>query len=199
MLPRKTGSQIAKPKGRKNEHCVQTCHTTHPWESPKKLIQNPLSYQDPLSVLPLPKPPLLLLALLTNRRALRPPSLLRPRLLPPLNVPPTRAATALAQRNQPSQDSARSSDPHESEHLRSDVALNVELLDGGDGVLHDDEEHGRDDGRNGGEEGGQEGQDGDEQGQPARVDREQDHGDHDEGEAGAGEEEAEHPVGDDFD
>ena len=79
------------------------------------------------------------------------------------------------------------------------MALDVELLDGGDGVLHDDEEHGRDDGRDGGEEGGQEGQDGDEQGQPARVDREQDHGDHDEGEAGAGEEEAEHPVGDDFD
>ena len=79
------------------------------------------------------------------------------------------------------------------------MAFDVELLDGGDGVLHDDEEYGRDDGRDGGEEGGQEGQDGDEQGQPARVDREQDHGDHDEGEAGAGEEEAEHPVGDDFD
>jgi hypothetical protein len=152
----------------------------------------------PTSVLPLPKPTLLL-ALLIDRRAFRSPSLLRPRLLPLLNIPPTRAATALAQSNQPSQDRRRSGDPHESEHLLSDAAFDVELLDGRDGVLHDNEEDGSDDGGDGGEEGGQEGQDGDEEGQPAGVDCEEDHGDHDEGEAGAGEEEAEHPVGDYFD
>jgi hypothetical protein len=169
-------------------------------EEEKLKSSRPSSHQYPLSVLALPKPTLLLLlALLTDRRALRPPSLLRPRLLPLLDVPPTRTATALAQCDQPSQDRARGGDPHESEHLGADAALDVELLDGGDGVLHDYEEDGGDDCGDGGEEGGQEGQDGDEERQPARVDCEEDHGDHEEGEAGAGEEEAEHPVGDDFD
>jgi hypothetical protein len=156
------------------------------------------SHQHPTSILPLPKPTLLL-ALLIDRRAFRPPSLLRPRLLPLLNIPPTRAATALAQSNQPSQDSTRGGDPHESKHLSSNTAFDVQLLDGGDGVLHDDEEDCCDDRGDGGEERGQEGEDGDEEGQPAGVDCEEDHGDHEEGQAGAGEEEAEHPVGDDFD
>ena len=153
----------------------------------------------PASILPLPKPTPLPLTLLANRCTSSPPSLLRTSLLPLLDVSPTRAATALAQSDQPSQDSSRGGDPHESEHLGSDVALDVELLDGRDGVLHDDEEDCCDDCRDGGEEGGQEGEDGDEESRPAGVDCEEDEGDHDEGEAGAGEEEAEHPVGDCFD
>lgn len=79
------------------------------------------------------------------------------------------------------------------------MTFDIELLDGGDGVLHDDEEDCRDDRGDRGEERGQEGEDGDEEGRPAGVDCEEDHGDHDEGEAGAGEEEAEHPVRHDFD
>jgi hypothetical protein len=150
------------------------------------------------SLLVLAKPALLLLLGLliveSPRSALSPPSLLRPSLLALLDVPPRRAAAALAQRNKESQDRRCSRYPHEREHLRADCAFDVELLDGRDGVLHDDEEHGCDHRGYCCEERGEEGEDRDEQADPARVDCDQLHWDHDEGEAGAGEEEGEHPV-----
>jgi hypothetical protein len=149
----------------------------------------------------LPSKPALLLALLIERTrcALRAPSLLRPSLLSPLNIPPTRAATALSQRNQESQNRSHSRYPHKRKHLRTNAPLNIQLLDGGDGVLHDDEHYCGDDGGHGGEQRGEESKDRDEKADPPGVDCDELHGDHDEGEAGAGEEEGEHPVGDEAD
>ena len=149
----------------------------------------------------LPSKPALLPALLIERprRTLRTPSLLRPSLLSPLNIPPTRTAAALSERNQESQNRSHSRYPHKRKHLRTNAPLNIQLLDGGDGVLHDDEHHGCDDRGHGGEQRGEESEDRDEQADPAGVDCDQLHGDHDEGEAGAGEEEGEHPVGDEAD
>ena len=69
------------------------------------------------------------------------------------------------------------------------------MLDGGDSVLHDDEQHCCNDRGHGGEKGGQEGEDSDEQADPAGVDCDELHRNHDCGEAGASQEEGEHPVG----
>jgi hypothetical protein len=182
----------------KRIHPENPTRFAHPATVRREKDQTKLPNRHASLVLPPAKPSLLLLALLINRgrsRSLRSPSLLRSRLLPLLDIPPRRTATALAQRNQESQDRSRSRDPHERKHLRADASLNIELFDGGDGILHDDEEDCGDDGGDGGEEGGEEGEDGNEQADPAGVDCEELDGDHDEGEAGTGEEEGEHPVG----
>ena len=146
----------------------------------------------------LPSEPALLPALLVERprRAIRAPCLLRSGLLALLDIPSARAAAALSQCDQECKDGSDSCYPHECEHLRADLSSNVQLLDRGDGILHDDEHHCRDDRSHGGEEGGQEGEDGDQKTDPAGVDCDELHRDHDEGETGASQEEGEHPVGD---
>lgn len=153
------------------------------------------------SLVLLPPEPALLSALLVERtrRALRAPSLLRSCLLALLDVPPARAAAALSQSNQERENGSDSCYPHEREHLRADLSSDVQLLDGGDGVLHDDEHHCCDDRGHGGKKGSQECEDGDQEADPAGVDGDELHRDHDEGEAGAGQEEGEHPVGDEAD
>lgn len=147
------------------------------------------------------EPTLLLLSLLVEGagRAIRAPCLLRASLLALLDVPPTGAAAALAQGDQECKDRCHRCYPHEHEHLRADLSFDVQLLDGCDGSLHDDEHHCCDDRGHRGEEGGQEGEDCDEKADPAGVDCDELHRDHDCGKAGAGEEEGEHPVGDEAD
>lgn len=157
--------------------------------------------RSPLTPLP-PKPPLLrppLLIKIHSLCSLTSPSSFTPPLLAPPNIPPTSTATTLSQRNQPSQNRTARRNPHESKHLRANLPLDIQLLDGRDGVLHDDEHCCCEDCCDGGEEGGQEGEDCYGEVGPARIDCEEHEWDHDCAEAGAREEEAEHPVGDEAD
>jgi hypothetical protein len=116
------------------------------------------------SVLLPSEPTLLLLALLVEGTgcAIRAPSLLRSGLLALLYIPSARTAAALTQSDKESEDRGCSCYPHERKHLRANFALDVQLLNGGNGSLHDDEKHCCDDRGDSGEKGGQECEDGDE-------------------------------------
>ena len=124
------------------------------------------------------------------------PGLLAPTLLALFNVPPAGAAAAQAQLDEPRNDGRRGGGPHHGEHGHADIGANVDRGVCLKHVAHDDEEDGGDDGGDGDAEGGEEGEDHDKQREPAAVDGRQLYGDHDGGEAGRGEEEAEHEVGD---
>jgi hypothetical protein len=113
------------------------------------------------------------------------PGLLASSLLSLLDVSSAGTAAAQTGLNQPGKDRSACCNPHEHEHLDAQLRANVELLDRGECVFHDDEHDGCDNGSDGSEKRGQEGEDAGEQGEPAGEDGQgvQDH--HDEGQAGA--------------
>lgn len=120
--------------------------------------------------------------------------LLAPPLLPHLDIPSTRAATAQSQLHQPCEDRKSAGNPHEGEHSDADLGGDVDFCHAADGVAEDDEHDGCDDGGGGDEEGVEEGEDGDGEAEPASVEGEGHQEDEDEGEDGSREEEAEHPL-----
>lgn len=134
--------------------------------------------------------------LLTDTRRLRIPSLLAPSLLASAHVPTTGAAAAHAHLDQPCQDRSGSSDPHEREHLNANIGFDVELGRRRNSFLHDDEHDRGDDGGDGCAEGAEEGENGDGKRGPAGEDGKWDDEHEDEVQRRGGQEEAEHPVGD---
>jgi len=127
------------------------------------------------------------------------PGLLASSLLSLLDVSSAGTAAAQTSLDQPGKNRGACCNPHEDEHLDAEFCANVELLDRGEGVLHDDEHDSCDDGSDGGEQRGQEGEDTSEQGEPAREDGQRVQEDHDKGQAGTCEEETKHPVRDNSD
>lgn len=137
--------------------------------------------------------------LLTNAGCLGLPGLLASSLLSLLDVSSAGTAAAQTGLDQPGKNRSACCNPHEDKHFGAEFCTNVEFLDRGECVLHDDEHDSCDDGSDGGEQCGQKGEDSSEQGEPAGEDsqRVQDH--HDKGQAGTCEEETEHPVRDNSD
>jgi hypothetical protein len=121
--------------------------------------------------------------------------LLAPPLLPFLDIPPTRAATAHAHLNQPNKDGARASRPHESEQRFANFCANVDLGNRANNIPEDDEHNGSHDRGDGDKQSVEESENGNGQREPACIERKRHDEDEDKGEAGAREEEAEHPVG----
>jgi hypothetical protein len=122
--------------------------------------------------------------------------LLTPPLAPRLHISATRTATTQPRLHQPRENRKRRRDPHEHKQRYADFRANVDFADARDGVAEDDEHDGCDDGCDGDDECVEEGENGGEQGEPAREDGEGHEEDEDGGEAGAGEEEAEHHARD---
>lgn len=116
-----------------------------------------------------------------------------------LHIPTTRTAAQQPHLYQPREDSKRRGDPHEDEQRDANLRTNVQLRHPSNSVAEDDEHDGRDDGAAGCEERGDEDEDRYREIAPAGVDGEGYEGDQDGVEAGGGEEEAEHYVGDDAD
>ena len=127
------------------------------------------------------------------------PGLLASSLLSLLDVSSAGTATAQTGLDQPGKNRSGCCNPHECEHCGTQFTADVELLDRGEGPLHDDEHDSCDDGGDGNKKCSQEGEDASEKGEPAREDgqRVQDH--HDKGQAGTREEETKHPVRDNSD
>lgn len=85
-------------------------------------------------------------------------------------------------------------DPHKGEHASAEVGAEVELGLGREGVPGDDAHSGAEDAGDGDEDGVEKGEDGEGQRPPARAHGDGRHEEHDEGEADAREEEAEHDL-----
>jgi hypothetical protein len=126
--------------------------------------------------------------LLTDARCLCLPGLLASSLLSLLDVSSAGTAAAQTGLDQPGENRCACCNPHEHEHLDAQRCADIELLDRGGCVLHDDKHDGRDDSSDGGE-----------QGEPAGEDGQGVQNHHDEGQAGARKEETEHPVRHSFD
>lgn len=122
--------------------------------------------------------------LLTNAGCLCLPGLLASSLLSLLDISSAGTAAAQTGLDQPGKNRSACGNPHKDKHLDAEFCADVELLNRGKCVLHDDEHDSCDDGSDGGEERGQEGEDTSEQGEPAREDGQGVQDDHDKGQAG---------------
>lgn len=142
---------------------------------------------------------LLLLPHPTKRTPTIDPSLLTPHLLPPPNIPPTRTTTTHTHLNSPSKNTRRTRNPHKHKHLRSNIRSNIQFRRSRNHIAHNNKHYGRDHGCHGCEERGEKGYECEWEREPAREDAEGEEENYEEVEADAGEEEAEHPVGDGFD
>ena len=76
------------------------------------------------------------------------PSLLAAALLAPSDVTAGSTAAALAKHDQPCDNAGSSRNPHECEHLHSQICLNVKSVLARDYILHDDAKYGADDSSN---------------------------------------------------
>lgn len=125
--------------------------------------------------------------------------LLTSSLLSLLYISPAGTATAKSSLHQPGKDGKRTSHPHERKQSLAYFGANVQFCHRTNSITEDDEHDGCDDGRGSDQEGIEKGEDGDGEGEPAREDGQRHEEDEDEGKAGAGEEEAEHPLRGEFD
>lgn len=142
---------------------------------------------------------LLLLPHPTKRTPTIHPSLLTPHLLPPPNIPPTSTTTTHTHLNSPSKNTRGTRNPHKHKHLRSNIRSNIQFRRSRNHIAHNNKHYGRDHGCYGCEERGEKGDQREWEREPAREDAEGEEENYEEVEADAGEEEAEHPVGDGFD
>lgn len=115
-------------------------------------------------------------------------------LLACLEISPTCAAAAHAHLDNPGKHRADSSNPHEGEHLFPNVGLDVEFVNAGKRHLQNHKDGGAENGCDGHEDRIQKGEEPDNEGYPSTVDRKDRDKDEDEGEAGACEEQSEHPL-----